>query len=214
VTAAHIDLLDVTSLRAAAELRVVRAMDRAALLEVLAQLAHKVADCGLDREEEAEQARRLAAELVDEITLDERIVALATEVLEAAEVVGKAIDEHVENTAFMFEVEFAPPDEDDAHDGPPCIDCGEKIDLFHGAYCDSCAHTDDDGEVFHYREHFKKRPAPESLRPVSVASNGTTGAMMLVGSLAEVQAAAKLYGDHVRLVAVEPAGAPVAEAAP
>lgn len=206
----HIDLLDVTSLRAAAELRVVRAMDRARLLEVLAQAAEKLEDCGSDGTQEAEQARRLAAELVDEITLDERTVALAAEVLEAAEVVGKAIDEHVENTAFMFEVEFALP----ADDGVHCAECGDEILKPCDAYCETCAHPDDDGEAFHYKEYFKQRPRRESLRIESIVSDGKSGALMLVGPHAEVQAAAKLYGDHVRLVAVEPAGAPVAEAAP
>jgi hypothetical protein len=201
----HIDLLDVTSLRAAAELRVVQAMSRAQLLEQLALLAEYVSSDHM-----AAAARRVAAELVDEITLDERTVALAAEVLDAAEVVGKAIDEHVENTAFMFEVEFAPP----ADDGVHCVECGDEILKPSDAYCETCAHPDDDGEAFHYKEFFKQRPRRESLRIVSIVSDGKSGALMLVGPTAEVQAAAKLYGDHVRLVAVEPAGAPVAEAAP
>lgn len=85
-----------------------------------------------------------------------------------------------------------------------CADCGDEIDELCDAYCELCASDDDsDGEAFHYASHFKKRPRPSALRVVSLTSDGKSGAMMLVGPLAEVQAAAKLYGAHVRLVAVE-----------
>jgi hypothetical protein len=194
---AHIDLLDVTRLRAAAELRVVQAMSRAQLFEQLALIAEYVSSDHM-----AAAARRVAAELVDEVTVDERTVALAAEVLEAAQTFNDTHEVDVETTQFMFDLEFEAAEED-LDDGRRCAECNDTIDVAHDMYCEVCAFPDNDGEQFNYADHFK-HPG-RSLRIVSVTSDGKSGAMMLVGPLAEVQAAAKLFGAHVRLVEVESA---------
>jgi hypothetical protein len=103
--------------------------------------------------------------------------------------------------------------DEDTDDDTDDVECGKCFSTIYDSelFCTDCAFPDDDGEVFHYLEHFKD--PPRSLRIVSLASDGTSGAMMLVGPLAEVQQAAKVYGNHVRLEAVDAAPAVTLEVA-
>jgi hypothetical protein len=91
-----------------------------------------------------------------------------------------------------------------------CSHCLATI-LNNEQVCGDCAFPDDDGEVFHYKEILKD--PPRGLRIVSIVSEGKSGALMLAGPLAEVQQAAKVYGNHVRLEAVDAAPAVTLEVA-